>query len=111
VADTEWKWPEAVAIESTRDDTVAGLDPGFEKQWEGPDHVFWFEGNHRRIFELSRVLEQSADLFRFEDIRGDVFELRPLTLELYRKQVRQHTVGRPDFDTLGQLLAAMRREW
>lgn len=104
-------WPEAVVTMSGRDDTVAGLDPAFEKVWDGPDQVSWFESNHRRIFEVARVISESAELFHFETLDGNRFQLRPMTLELYERHVRKHTVGQPEFRTLGALVAAMRREW
>ena len=34
-----------------------------------------------------------------------------MTLELYRSHVRDHTMGKRDYDSLPELLEAMRREW
>ena len=96
---------------STRDDTVAGLDPTFEPHWRDPNTVEWYEGNHVRAFEVLDVLEDSGERFRFKDTRGDTFELLPMTLELYEKHVRLKTIGKVSFTSLDELLAAMRREW
>lgn len=104
-------WPEAVAIFSSRSDVVAGLRPRFQEQWVGPHTVEWTEGGHIRMFQLGQVLEEDGEHYKFRDTRGDTFELRPLTLDLYEKHVRKRTVGQPHFETLAELLAAMRREW
>lgn len=104
-------WPEAVVIQSSRSDVVAGLRPRFQEQWVGPHTVEWTEGGHIRIFQLAEVLGESEDHYKFRDIRGDTFELRHLTLAEYEKHVRPKTVGKPRFDTEAEMLAAMRREW
>lgn len=104
-------WPAAVLIESSRSDVVAGLEPEFLPQWSGPHLVAWHEGGHVRQFEVKDVQSDEADRFRFTDSRGDWFTLSPMTLERYEKHVRPKTVGKPHFETMSELLEAMRREW
>ena len=57
------------------------------------------------------VLEEDAGHYKFRDVRGDTFELRPMTLELYENHVRKHTVGKNSYESLPALIEAMRREW
>jgi hypothetical protein len=100
-------WPEAVVIASSREDVLAGALP---RLFEG-GVVSWFEGQHHRAFEVAKVLADETDRFRFEDERGDWFELQPMTLELYEERVRPKTRGRPKFETLAELVTTMRNEW
>jgi hypothetical protein len=99
-------WPKAVVIRSSRSDVVAGFDPTHRR-----GVVDWIEGHHNRSFVVAKVEVDTPELFRFIDKRGDWFELRPMTLELYETQVRPHTVGKPTFETLEALLKAMANEW
>lgn len=106
-----WDWPEVVCIRSTRPDILAGTNPFFEPQWDGPSLVGWNEGNHVRLFPVGEILESTGERFKFRDTYGQTHELLPMTLELYEKHVRQHTIGKNTYATLAELLAAMRREW
>lgn len=107
----EFQWPEAVAIESTRDDVVAGYAPRYENDWETPGFVTWQEAGHERRFDIQEVLEDTASVFRFKDAEGETHTLRAMTLELYEAQVKDRTVGKPTFKTMPELLEAMRQEW
>jgi len=60
--------------------------------------VTWDDGDHSRAFPVGRVLDDEADLFRFEDDRGRRFVLRPLTAKLYADRVR-NAVGGPELET------------
>jgi hypothetical protein len=110
VAAAVFTWPEAVVILSSRDDVVAGMDPQFVPQWGGPHWVIWQE-SHERVFLVDQVLEEDAEHYKFRDVRGDTFELRPMTLELYEKHVRLRTVGKKRYETVSALVAAMRHDW
>ena len=103
-------WPEVAVILSSRDDVLAGTSPQWVPQWQGPHWVTWNEG-HERVFLVAEVLEEDAEHFKFRDVRGDTFEIRPMTLDLYEKHVRKHTVGKNSYESLAKLLEAMRREW
>ena len=104
-------WPEAVVVLSSRKDVVAGLHPAFVEHWQGPHLVEWQEGGHVRSFELASLLIEDEGHFKFRDTEGETHELLPMTLELYEKHVRARTVGHPNFQSLRELVAAMRREW
>jgi hypothetical protein len=104
-------WPDAVYIEASQGSALAGLEPEFVPQWDGPNLVEWHEGGRVRLFEVKDVLEDDENRFRFVDSRGETFELFPMTLERYEKHVRRKTVGQPKFETLRELIEAMRREW
>jgi hypothetical protein len=104
-------WPQAVVILSDREDVVAGKDPEFVPRWDAPNSVVWFEGGHERSFDVDAVAEETPESFVFRTKAGERFELRPMTLELYRKHVRARTIGKRDYATLGELLAAFDREW
>jgi len=104
-------WPEAVAIESTRTDVVAGYAPRFVPEWSELGSVVWFEGGHERQFLVKELLVDQPDELKFRDGAGHVHTLRPMTLKLYDRQVRPRTVGRPTFANMSELLSAMRSEW
>lgn len=106
-----FNWPEAVLIESTRGDTLAGYAPRVVEEQTAPNRVEWVEGRHLRAFDIQTVERAEPDAFTFKDIGGDRFTLRPMTLELYEKHVRQKTAGKPKFATMAELLGAMRDEW
>lgn len=97
----------------SREDTtvLAGMDPRFVEEWQGPHLVTWNEGGHCRAFQVAETLEEDAEHYRFRDTRGRTYELRPLTLDLYEKHVRRHTMGQKKYDRLEDLLAAMRLDW
>lgn len=107
----EFTWPEAVAIESTRNDVVAGYGPEFLPDWDEVGAVAWFEGGHQRYFVVRKILEDTRDSFSFRDTEGAEHTLRTMTLELYEKAVRPRTMGKPTFESLSDLLAVMRLEW
>ena len=105
-------WPEAVVIFSTRDDVFGGYRPRLELvQGPEPHEVHWREGFHDRCFLLAERLPATHGGFRFRDGDGHVHELVTMTLERYREHLRHRTIGQPDFDSLAELLDAMRREW
>lgn len=104
-------WPEAVLIESTRSDTIAGYAPRIVEEYTAPHRVEWFEGRHLRAFDVDTVEKATPEAFSFRDTKGDRFTLRPLTLELYDRHVRKQTAGQPKFSTMAELVAAMRNEW
>lgn len=106
-----WAWPDVVAIRSSRTDVLAGTMPHWEESWNSPHRVCWTEGNHVRSFEVAEVLENTAERFSFRDTRGATFELLPMTLDLYERHVREHTIGKNHYSSLPKLLEAMRREW
>jgi hypothetical protein len=103
-----FQFPEAVVVDGP--DAVAGLNPVATVE-DGETIVQWFEGNHARAFVVDRVLEDTVERLRFRDNRGRVYSLEPMTLARYREKVQSHTVGRPSFRTLAELLDAMRAEW
>jgi hypothetical protein len=104
-------WPEAVVVLSKDPWSVAGYAPHIEPK-EPPDlhQVIWREAHHDRIFPISEVHEQSADVFDFSS-GGVRFRLLPMTLELFERHVRPRTMGEPHFGSLQQLLDVMRTEW
>lgn len=104
-------WPEAVAIESTRPDVVAGYSPQFIPEWTEVGSVAWHEGGHERRFQVVELLEDAPNLLRFRDGDGETHTLRTMTLELYDRNVKPRTMGRPTFGSMAELLAAMRLEW
>jgi hypothetical protein len=60
--------------------------------------VIWDDGSHQRAFPVKQVIVDESALFRFEDDRGRVFALRPMTAEFYEDKVRAQ-VGGPDLET------------
>src|SRR6187549_1947369 len=102
-------WPAAVAIESTRDDVVAGYAPRFVPEWTEIGSVAWQEGGHERIFLIKEVLEDEPNLLRFKDQDGEEHALRTMTLGLYEDQVKPRTMGKPTFRSLTELLETMQR--
>lgn len=104
-------WPEAVAIESTRTDVVAGYAPRFVPEWTEFGSVAWFEGGHERQFLIEELLVDQPDELKFRDGAGEIHILRPMTLELYDRTVKPRTMGKPTFGSITELLIAMRSEW
>lgn len=102
-------WPKAVVVEGPN--AIAGYAPELELQQDGPHVVSWIEGSHRRAFPVQAIRQNEPDVFRFVDTRGREFALRPMTLELYEKHVKPHTIGKPSFASMDALLKAMRSEW
>lgn len=102
---------EAVRVRSKNRVTLAGLDPSFTPSWVGPTVFEWWEGGHMRAVEVREILKDESDHVVFITMDGDVFRVEPLTLELYEKEVRPHTVGRPEFKTRADMIMAMRLEW
>jgi hypothetical protein len=100
-----------VFIRSSRSDVLAGTMPHWEESWDRPHAVTWNEGGHMRVFEVAEVLENTAERFSFRDTRGATFELLPMTLELYDKHVREHTIGKVHYSDLGKLLESFGQEW
>jgi hypothetical protein len=60
--------------------------------------VIWDDGSHMRALPLAKVVTDEEGLFLFEDDRGQVFTLRPLTAALYAALVKAK-VGGPELDT------------
>ena len=60
--------------------------------------IVWDDGDHQRAFILSRVIEDSEELFRFEDDQKREFSLRPLTADLYARKVQKEVEG-PELPT------------
>jgi hypothetical protein len=106
-----WADTPAVVITSTRDDVVAGINPWIETDAEDGTLVSWGEGGHVRTFVVDRILVDDGAVFSFDDRRGYRHVLEPMTLALYRERVRSKTVGQPDFQSLEELIAAMRFDW
>jgi hypothetical protein len=104
-----FKWPEVVVILSDNPTVVAGTHPE-RYDSAGVDTVNWQE-NHVRYFFVDRVEADEPDRFRFVSTRGQWYELRPMSLELYEKHVRLNTIGRRSYKTLADLNAAMLAEW
>jgi len=69
---------------------------------DGEETVVWDDGSRQRAFPLGRVLEDEPSQFRFEDDRGRIFTLRPLTARLYADHVRDQ-VGGPELKTDGDV--------
>ena len=65
---------------------------------DGEETVVWDDGSRQRAFPLRRVFEDEPSQFRFEDDRGRVFALRPMTARLYAGRVRGQ-VGGPELKT------------
>jgi hypothetical protein len=55
--------------------------------------VIWDDGSHMRAFPLAKVIDDEEGQFRFEDARGQVFTLRPLTAALYATRVKAKVGG------------------
>lgn len=105
-----FEFPRAVLIE--KGEGLAGYAPEYvvdeERQLQ---FVQWQEAGHLRQFEIAELLEATPEVFRFRDTEGGEWQLRELTLERYRDQVRHRTIGRPDFESVEEMLEAMRQEW
>jgi len=105
-------WPEAVVIDAPNGAALAGLRPRYMADDETQTQVLeWHEGGHVRIRELARVVEDTPERFVAETTSGELWTIEKMTLERYRERVREHTVGKPDFETEAEMLEAMRREW
>lgn len=70
--------------------------------------VTWFDPMHQRSFDVQAVTLDEPDEFAFRDKRGRVFRLRPMTLDVYRRDVKPKLVGGKDFKTDGELQAFFR---
>lgn len=104
-------WPEAVVVLSKDPWTVAGYAPSIRaRDAPDPHEVTWREAHHDRVFPVTEVFEQSADVFDFSS-NGVRYRLLPITVELYEQHVRKRTMGEPRFASLPQLLEVMRAEW
>lgn len=103
-------WPEAAVVLSDQNPPAGVLEPRFSPQWRGPHAVEWFTDNHTRMLLLDEQLEDSPEQFRFRARGGETFTVQAMTLDLYEKHVRKNTVGKKHFQSLRELVEAMRRE-
>lgn len=103
-------WPEAAVVLSDRADPAGVLEPRFAPKWRGPHAIEWYVDGHTRMLLLDEQLEDSPERFRFRAKGGEVFTVLPMSLELYEKHVRRHTVGEKHFESLRALIEAMQRE-
>ena len=97
-----------VCLAQVGDFYMFALDP--ERVLEGPpeedppetiefkDTVRW------RASMIKKVLEDKSTIFRWEDRTGREWSLKPLTLGLYRKHLREDVEGQLKFKTTEALL-------
>lgn len=67
------------------------------------DLIVYIDMTHERAFPIKRVLRDEDNLFSFESEDGRRFELRPLTMERYEKQIRPKLIGDPKLKTEADL--------
>lgn len=65
--------------------------------------VTWFDPIHQRSFDVQEVTLDEPDELAFRDKRGRVFRLRPMTLDVYRKEVKPKLIDGRDFKTEEEL--------
>lgn len=104
----DFAWPTAVLIEGP--DALAGWAPTLVREG-GAFWVSWHEAGHERRRLVSRWVEETPERLVFEDDNDQRYTFTRLTLGLYNERVRQHTIGKPVFESEEAMLAAMAAEW
>ena len=64
----------------------------------GREMIVWFDADHQRAFELKSVECDEPDRFAFTDARERRFELRPMTVDRYNREVKPRIPDARDFE-------------
>jgi hypothetical protein len=62
--------------------------PVLEGKKQVGEVIAWFDHDHRRVFDLKKVVRDDVAVFEFVDTMDRRFTLRPMDLDAYNKHVR-----------------------
>lgn len=100
-------------VQSQQDSTVlVGVHVRILHSADGTALVTWWDPSHERRMTAQEI-RKAGDSFSFTRIAkegGQIYRFVPMTLELYRRNVKDHLIGKRDFDDEQSMIDAFLSE-